>query len=69
MVFIQEIIHPKKKDGIYIINLDEYESIGTHCMDLYVYDNHINYFDSFGIEHIPKGIKKFIGNKCYNKCL
>ena len=23
----------------------------------------ITYFDSFGVEHIPKEIKKFIGNK------
>ena len=25
--------------------------------------NNIMYFDSFGVEHIPKEIKKFIGNK------
>ena len=25
--------------------------------------NNIIYFDSFGVEHIPKKIKKFIGNK------
>ena len=25
--------------------------------------NNIIYFDSFGVEHIPKEIKKFIGNK------
>ena len=25
--------------------------------------NNIVYFDSFGVEHIPKEIKKFIGNK------
>ena len=25
--------------------------------------NKIIYFDSFGVEHIPKEIKKFIGNK------
>ena len=25
--------------------------------------NEIVYFDSFGVEHIPKEIKKFIGNK------
>ena len=25
--------------------------------------NDIIYFDSFGVEHIPKEIKKFIGNK------
>ena len=28
-----------------------------------VNNNNINYFGSFGVEHIPKGIKKFIGNK------
>ena len=25
--------------------------------------NNMVYFDSFGVEHIPKEIKKFIGNK------
>ena len=25
--------------------------------------NNIIYFDSFGVEHIPKVIKKFLGNK------
>ena len=32
MVFIQEIIYLKA----YIINLDEYESIGTHWIDLHL---------------------------------
>ena len=52
---------PKIKDGAYVINLDEYELIGTHWIDLYV-DN-VTSFDSFGDQHIPKEIKKFIGNK------
>ena len=26
-------------------------------------NNNAIYFDSFGVEHIPKEIKKFIGNK------
>ena len=26
-------------------------------------DNNVFYFDSFGVEHIPKEIRKFIGNK------
>ena len=26
-------------------------------------NNNVTYFDSFGVEHIPKEIKKFIGNK------
>ena len=46
-----------------MINLDEYESIGTHWIALYVNAKHVTYFDSFGLEHIPKEIKKFIGNK------
>ena len=45
------------------MNIDEYESIGTHWIALYGNGNNITYFDSFGIEHIPKEIKKFIGNK------
>ena len=32
-------------------------------MVLYVNGNNIIYFDSFGVEYIPKEIKKFIGNK------
>ena len=48
---------------MYIIDLDEYKSIWTHWIALYVNDNNVTYFDSFGIEHIPKEIREFIGNK------
>ena len=47
----------------YVTNSDEYESIGTHWIALYVNDNNVTYFNSFGVEHIPKEIKKFIGNR------
>ena len=30
---------------------------------MYVNDNNVIYFDSFGVEHFPKEIKKFIGSK------
>ena len=30
---------------------------------MYVHDNIVTYFDSFGVEHIPKEIKAFIKNK------
>ena len=30
---------------------------------MYVQNNDVTYFDSFGVEHIPKEIKTFIGNK------
>ena len=52
---------PKIKDGAYLINLHEYSDIGTHWVVLYV--NNVTYFDSFGVEHIPKEIKAFISNK------
>ena len=67
MVFIKEIMY--LKDRAHVINLDEFKSIGTHWMALYVNGNRRNvsyngiYFDSFGVEHIPKAIKEFIGNK------
>ena len=47
----------------YVINLDEYTSIGTHWIALFVKLKYTFYFDSFGVEQIPKEIKKFIGNK------
>ena len=50
-------------DGAYIINLDEYTDIGTHWIALFCNRTEIVYFDSFGVEHIPEEIKKFIGNK------
>ena len=46
----------KKKDGGYMINLDEYESIGTRWITLYVNAKNVTYFDSFRVEHIPKEI-------------
>ena len=45
----------KIKDGAYVIN-----DIGTHWVALYVNNNSFTYFDSFGIEHIPKEIKALI---------
>ena len=41
----------------------EYYDIGTHWIALYVNNKTVTYFDSFRIEHIPKGVKKFIGNR------
>ena len=49
---------PKIKDDTYVINFDEYDSIWTHGIDLYMNGNNVIYFDSFRVEHIPKEIKK-----------
>ena len=51
------------KDGVYVINLDEYSDIGTHWVASYVHNGDVTYFDSFGVEHVPKEIKTFINNK------
>ena len=51
------------KKGAYVINLDGYENIGTHWIVLFVKSKYVVYFDSFGIEHIPKEIEHAIGNK------
>ena len=51
------------KKGAYIINLDEYANIGTHWIALFVKPKYTVYFDSFGVEHVPKEIKNFIGDK------
>ena len=65
MVLFLEIIYLKKiiEDGAYIINLGEYANVGTHWIALFCKKNQIIYFDSFGVEYIPKEIKDFIRNK------
>ena len=48
------------KDWAYVINLDEYSDIGTHWVALYVNNNDVTYFDSFGAERVPKEIRIFV---------
>ena len=55
------------KDNAYIINLDEYKSIGARWIDSYVNDGNVTYVDSFGVEYIPKEVRKFIGKKKYHR--
>ena len=62
-VYSRDNLPNKIKDGAYVINLDEYCDIGTHCVALYIKNNGVTYFDSFGVEHTPKEIKTFINNK------
>ena len=53
----------KIRNGTYITNLDEYESIGTHCVVLYFNAENVRDFDSFGLENIPKEIRKSTENE------
>ena len=40
-------------NGANVINRDEYSDTGTHWIALYVLNNDVIYFDSFGVEHTP----------------
>ena len=70
-VYSRNNLPNKIKKGAYVINLDEYENTGTHWVSLFVKTKYTTewsslertvYFDSFGVEHIPKEINKFISN-------
>ena len=63
MVSIQKNNLSKINDEVHIINIDEYESVGTHWKAWYVNAENVTYFDTFGIKHIPKENTKSIGNK------
>ena len=62
-VFSRDNLPNNIKNGVYVINLDEYRDIGTHWVALYVHNKTTTYFDSFGVEHIPREIIKFIARK------
>ena len=48
---------PKIKDG------DISHSVGPHWITLHVNGGNVRYFDSFGVKHIPKEIRKVTDNK------
>ena len=62
-VFSRDNLPNNIKNGAYVINLNEYHDIGTHWVALYVNNKTATYFDSFGVEHIPTEIMKFIARK------
>ena len=51
------------KNGAYIINLNEYANVGTHWIALYVKNNEVIHFNSFGVELVPKEIVHSFGQK------
>ena len=51
MALIQKI-----KDGLHVINFEEYESIGIHWVALYGHSLNVTCFDRSWVEHIPKEI-------------
>ena len=61
-VFATDNLPKTIQNGAYVINLNEYADVGTHWIALYSKNNEDVYFDSFGVEHVPKEIKRFIGH-------
>ena len=57
------MIYLEIKDGANVLIFDEYADADTHWIGLFYNRNEIVYFDSFGVEHIPEEIKKFLGNE------
>ena len=51
-VYSRDNLSVEIKDGAYAINLNEYSDIGTHWVALYINNNDVTYFDSFGVEHL-----------------
>ena len=62
-VYSRDTLPKTIKNGAYVINLDEYARCGQ-TLDCFVRKkNEVIYFDSYGVEHVPKEIKRFIGHK------
>ena len=57
-VYSRDNLPDKIQQGAYILNLDEYRDTGTHWISLYVNikTKTVTYFNSFGIEYIPKEV-------------
>ena len=47
------MIVEQKMEVIYVINLDDKNSKGTHWVSLFINKSTAVYFDSFGTEYIP----------------
>ena len=62
-VFSRNNLPKKIKDGVYVMTLDEYADVGPHWIALFCNRNETLYFNSFGVEHVPEKIKKFVANK------
>ena len=51
------------RDGGYVVNLDDLGKSGTHWVAIYLNNDRATYFDSFGVEHMPREVIRFLKNK------
>ena len=64
-VYSRDNLPKTMKNRAYVINLDEYADVGTHWIALYVKNNEVIHFDSFGVQHVPNEIMCFTGQKTH----
>ena len=62
-VYSRDNLPDEIKGRAYVVNLDEHHDIGSYWVALYVNNKTVTYFESFGVEHIPKEIKKIVDDK------
>ena len=63
MVFFSRDSLPKIKDEVYVINLDDRQSKGTHWVSLFIDTSAAVYFDCFRIEHTAQVVSSKVINK------
>ena len=51
---------PEWNEGAYVINLEDDTGVGSHWVALFIEGNRCMYFDSFGVEHVPREVVEFI---------
>ena len=57
-VYSRDNFPKNKRYGAYVMNPDEYAEVETHWIALYDLNNDVNYFDNFGVENVPKNLKR-----------
>ena len=62
-VFSRNNLPDLPRDGGYVVNLDDLGESGTHWVAIFVNGNRAVYFDSFGVEHLPREIQRFLRGK------
>ena len=62
-VYSRNSLPSLSKDGGYVVNLDERGEAGTHWVAIHIKGPKATYFDSFGIEHIPNEVLRFLHKK------
>ena len=62
-VFSRNNLPKTTRDGGYVVNLDDMGKAGTHWVAIFINDDRATYFDSFGVEHMPREVVRFLRNK------